>query len=68
MDTPSVAGPAPDRTRRSPTAAIMAPLSVHRVISGTRSSIPAATQRSSVKPRKREFALTPPTTISDFTS
>ena len=42
-------------------AATMAPLSVHRRIGGTRSSMPASAQRSSASERTRLLAATPPT-------
>nr|WP_242646619.1 MULTISPECIES: hypothetical protein [Streptomyces] len=64
MDTSSGAGSTPARTSRSPTAAIIAPLSVHSRSGGTRSSMPAASQRSCASARTREFAATPPTTTS----
>ena len=53
-------GSAPERTSRSPTAAIIAPLSVHSRGGGMRSSTPAASQRSWATARRRAFAATPP--------
>ena len=61
-------GRAPSRTSRSPIAAIIAPLSVHSRIGGTRSSMPAASQRSCASARTRELAATPPTMTSVSTS
>ena len=45
---------------RSPSAATIAPLSVHSPGRGTRSRMPAASQRSSASARSRELAATPP--------
>jgi len=61
-------GAAPSRTSRSPIAAIIAPLSVHSRSGGTRSSIPAASQRSCASDRTRLFAATPPTITNVSTS
>src|SRR5215212_2922499 len=53
-------GATPAATRREPSAATIAPLSVHSFGLGTRSTMPAFAQRSSARARSREFAATPP--------
>src|ERR1700689_701808 len=50
----------PRATSSAPSAATMAPLSVHSPGLGTRSRIPAAAQRSAASARSRELAATPP--------
>ena len=50
----------PASTSREPSAATIAPLSVHSRGLGTRSTMPAAAHRSSASARSREFAATPP--------
>src|SRR5215472_506632 len=51
----------------APSAATMAPLSVHSPGLGTRSRIPAEAQRSAASARSRELAATPPPTIRSAT-
>jgi len=46
--------------RSAPSAAIIAPLSVHSANGGTRKSTPALWHSSSARPRTRELAATPP--------
>ena len=53
-------GATPEATSREPSAATIAPLSVHSRGLGTRSTMPAAAQRSSASARSRELAATPP--------
>ena len=53
-------GATPAATSREPSAATIAPLSVHSRGLGTRSTMPAAAQRSSASARSRELAATPP--------
>src|SRR5216684_3568216 len=58
--TSSGDGLASRATSSAPSAATMAPLSVHRPGRGTRSRMPAASQRSAASARSRELAATPP--------
>src|SRR5215468_2462876 len=50
----------PAVTRCAPSAATIAPLSVHRPGRGTRTAIPCAAARSTASARSRELAATPP--------
>src|ERR1022692_2424613 len=54
---------APRAISSAPSAATIAPLSVHRPGLGTRNRMPAASQRSAARARSREFAATPPPMI-----
>jgi anaerobic C4-dicarboxylate transporter DcuA/anaerobic C4-dicarboxylate transporter DcuB len=60
---PSEDGATPRATISAPSAATMAPLSVHSPGRGTRSSMPPASQRSAARARSRELAATPPPMI-----
>ena len=55
----------PEEIAREPSAATMAPLSVHSAGGGVRSSIPAAAHLSVATTRRREFAATPPAMTSE---
>src|SRR5215472_12838728 len=58
---------APRATSSAPSAATIAPLSVHSPGRGTRSLIPAASQRSAASARSLELAATPPPMIRSLT-
>src|SRR5215469_11289869 len=53
-------GAAPRDTSSAPSAATIAPLSVHRPGRGVRRTTPAAAHRSAASARSRELAATPP--------
>src|SRR5450756_2526432 len=55
-----VDGGRPAATTAAPRAATIAPLSVQRPGRGTRSPMPAASQRFAARARSRELAATPP--------
>ena len=61
-------GATPWATSSAPSAATMAPLSVHSPGLGTRSRMPAAAHRCAASDRSRELAATPPPTIRSRTS
>src|SRR5215467_8722941 len=56
----SADGAAPRDTSSAPSAATIAPLSVHSPGRGTRRPMPAAAHRSAASARSRELAATPP--------
>ena len=58
--SPAVTGPRRAHAAARPSAATIAPLSVHRPGRGTRSVMPAASHRCAASARSRELAATPP--------
>ena len=59
-------GATPASTRLTPSMATMAPLSVHSLSCGTRTSTPCSTPTSNSLARSCEFAEKPPPTINVF--